>query len=573
MKGAASPSKSSDQASARRDGVFLPEGAMRPFVGTSLASISNWCEYGVWGMTLHDDQTPWFVLLECFQILHHRGATSGTGALFPGLATGLDGKPEHEHVRYEVPMNRNLRHLLFRDRDVLRLAAGSQTDQAALWRELQNSAVQIERRSPLDLSYLPDVFDDFGKFARSIELLRSAEVESFNVKRWTSRHLLPLGRSMLFADVDDGTPSADKRFFRRTGEILYLMLNRSRDDLRRDLDARVRERVTGPRHPLDELASRVAGPGEGRASSAGAPVAFSTGYLPMPRMKVYDRLAEDWIALLSLSAMQFESLLDPLTRLSDLHLIIYTITRSWEEMGGVGDVPPIVFDLTGSARRNPVQRLAADQYDHHRMLPRRAVEAFLDRFRASPEWQQLRGKHTSRESAHKLLKERFQWSRGSGDPMASSLAEPEEQLQELLASFQGGASHTVWSFLAAHARRCGLILTRPRAGTWYAPSDNVLEALVLANVTGPIEFGRFLRRLRARYGIVIGAEDARMAFGDGARSLEPFKANQTRLEERLAVLGCIDRKSDDCAFVINPFHRRDGAEDRKDATRTAGAAA
>jgi hypothetical protein len=573
MTGATSQSSAAGPASARRDGVFLPEGAMRPFIGTSLSSISNWCEYGVWGMTLHDDQAPWFVLLECFQILHHRGAPSGTGALFPGLARGNDGRPEHENVRYEVPLNRNLRHLLFRDREVLRLAAGNQTDQAALWRELQASAAQIDRKAPLDLSYLPSLFDDFGKFARSIELLRSAEVESFNVKRWTSRHLLPLGRSMLFADVDDGAQSADKRFFRRTGEILYLMLNRSRDELRRSLDELVRGRVTGPRHPLDELASRIAGPGEGRASSAGAPVAFSTGYLPIPRMKVYDRLAEDWIALLSLSAMQFESLLDPLTRLSDLHLIIYAITRSWEEMGGGGDVPPIVFDLTGSARRNPVQRLAADQYDHHRMLPRRAVEAFLDRFRTSPEWQEILGRHTARDSAHRLLKERFQWSRSAGDPMASSLAEPEEQLQELLASFQGATSHTLWSFLAAHARRCGLILTRPGAGTWYAPSDSVLEALVLANVTGPTELGRFLRRLRARYGIVIGAEEARAAFGDGARSLEPFKANQTRLEERLAVLGCIDRKSDDCAFVINPFHRSDGSENRTDASRTAGAAA
>ncbi|MEA3016760.1 MAG: hypothetical protein QOI38_1482, partial [Sphingomonadales bacterium] len=32
-----------------------------------------------------------------------------------------------------------------------------------------------------------------------------------------------------------------------------------------------------------------------------------------------------------------------------------------------------------------------------------------------------------------------------------------------------------------------------------------------------------------------------------------LKENERRLEERLRVLGFLDRKSDDCAFVINPF--------------------
>lgn len=561
-----------DAASNRRDGVFLAEGALRPSIETSLSSITNWSEYGVWGMTLHDDQVPWFALIECFQILYHRGIAAD-GPLFPGLRTGADGVLEHEHIDYNVPLNMNLRHLLFRDREVSTLASQTHSDEAALWSHLRTSAAEIDRKAPLDLGYLQYAFDSFSKFARAVELLRSAEVESFNVKRWTSRHLLPLGRSMLFADVDGSPPSADKRFFRRTGEMLYLMLNRSQDDLRRSLNALVRDRVTDVRHPLDKLASRISGPGAGRASSAGTPIGLSTGYLPMPRMTVYDRLAEDWIALLSLSSVQIEFLLDPLMRLSDLHLVIYTVRRAWDEMGGVGDLPPIVFDLTGSARRNPVQRLAADQYDHHRMLPRRAVEAFLDRYKASEEWQALAGMYTAPQKAFGLLQKRFHWQKRSGDRIASSLPEPDAQLQAVLSNFQSASSHTVWSFFTAHARRNGLILSRPRAGTWYAPTDSVLEALVLANVTGPVEFGRFLQQLRKRYGIVIGAEDARIAFGDGARSLEPFKANQTRLEERLAVLGYIDRKSDDCAFVINPFHRSEDAARARDAARTSGASA
>ena len=36
--------------------------------------------------------------------------------------------------------------------------------------------------------------------------------------------------------------------------------------------------------------------------------------------------------------------------------------------------------------------------------------------------------------------------------------------------------------------------------------------------------------------------------------LADLKENERRMEDRLRVLGFLDRKSDDCAFVINPFH-------------------
>ncbi|WP_279357270.1 hypothetical protein [Methylobacterium indicum] len=551
-----------------RDGVFLPEGALRPHTETQLSSVTNWCEYGVWGLTLHDGQPPWFVLIECFQILHSLGASSET--LFPGI-TLPDGTIQHEHVEYSVPVNLNLRHLLFRDQEVMKIAGKRSFDTAVLWKELADRTKDVDKRNGIDLTYLASAFDDFDKFSKSIEVLRSVEVESFNVTRWTSRHLLPLGPSMLFADVDETTLAADKRIFRRTGEMLYLMLNRASETIRPILEERVRTRIVDLRHPLDQLARRLAAPKFGE-STAKKPITFSTGYLPMPRMSVYDNLAEDWCALLWLNSVQLEILLDPLMRLSAFHQIRYTINRAWDEAGGVGEPPPIVFDLSGSARKNPVQRLAADQYDNHRALPRRAVERLLDRVTETKEWTDLVGKAsvTSRDDAWNFLKERFLWPKQKVKGILPSSQTPEVQRQQLLAAFQSATSHTVWTFMASHAKRAGLVLARGKAGTWYSPSESFLEALVLANVTAPMEFGRFLARLRTRYGIVVGPEQARDAFQGSLMSFEPFKANQVRLEERLAVLGYIDRKSDDCAFVINPFHDRIG--DRREARPTGIAA-
>ncbi|WP_289016125.1 hypothetical protein [uncultured Methylobacterium sp.] len=551
-----------------RDRVFLPHGALRPHTETQLSSVTNWCEYGVWGLTLHDGQPPWFVLIECFQILHSLAKSSTP--LFQGI-TLPDGTQQHEHVEYTVPVNLNLRHLLFRDQEVSKIASKRSFDTQALWEELTKRTKEVDKRNSIDLKYLSSAFDDFDKFAKSLEILRSVEVESFNVSRWTSRHLLPLGPSMLFADVDDTSLSADKRIFRRTGEMLYLMLNRSSDAIRKDLEERVRTRIVDLQHPLNNLAQTLAGPKFGE-STAKKPISFSTGYLPMPHMAVYDRLAEDWCSLLWLNSVQLEILLDPLMRLSAFHQITYTIRRAWDEAGGLGEPPPVVFDLSGSARKNPVQRLAADQYENHRVLPRRAVEHLLDRVPESDEWKELLQKSElpRKELAWTHLKERFLWPKQKTMGLATQTLEPEGQRQELLAAFQSATSHTVWTFMAAHAKRAGLVLARQKAGTWYSPSESFLEALVLANVTTPLEFGRFLDRLRKRYGIVVGPEQARQAFEGSLMSFEPFKANQVRLEERLAVLGYIDRKSDDCAFVINPFHDRIG--DRREARPTGIAA-
>ena len=208
-----------------RDEVFLAKGALRPNLATNLSSITNWSEYGTWGMTLHDDQSPWFTLIECLQLIHSQG-TKG-GAIFPGLSQDKDGKQVHEHVRYSVPINVNLRHLLFRDKEVARLAEKKQQDEGPLWQDLAEKAAGIDKRHQIDLGYLRQSFGEFGKLAKTIDVLRAAEVESSSMERWTSRHLLPLGPAMLFADVNDTTLKADKRVFRRTGEMLFLMLNRA----------------------------------------------------------------------------------------------------------------------------------------------------------------------------------------------------------------------------------------------------------------------------------------------------------------------------------------------------------
>jgi hypothetical protein len=135
---------------------------------------------------------------------------------------------------------------------------------------------------------------------------------------------------------------------------------------------------------------------------------------------------------------------------------------------------------------------------------------------------------------------------------AAGLPLPADQLQAMLDAAKT-RNHDIGSTFTAHAKRVGLLTARQRAGTWYSPSDGLLEALVLANVDGATELGQFLSVLQHRYHIVIGPEEARTRSGDLPVPLEDLRENERRLEERLRVLGLIHRKSDDCAFVVNPF--------------------
>ena len=107
------------------DALDVPEGLIHP-------RISDWTDYGIWGLLLYDDQPPWFTLIECIHILFHRHGTNEKN-LFEPLPRDMDGNPRHESVTYRVPVNLGLRHLLFRDLDTVRVATLGSPHARAQW--------------------------------------------------------------------------------------------------------------------------------------------------------------------------------------------------------------------------------------------------------------------------------------------------------------------------------------------------------------------------------------------------------------------------------------------------------
>ena len=250
-------------------------------------------------------------------------------------------------------------------------------------------------------------------------------------------------------------------------------------------------------------------------------------------------------------------MLDPLERVSGLIQALYILERAQDTVGDGVTLPPFFLDVVGATGNNAIRKLSSNQYKRHRTLPFEAAESFIDAFAASDVWKAVMASDAGRKEAADLLAQRFFWS-PQRNPNPDTMPSPENQLAELRADSQRAKGHHIGATFHNHVKQIGLLRTARRAGTWYAPNDAFLEALVLANVTTPMEFGDFLDLIMRRYNIVVGPEETRKAFqitsGALPAPLADLKENERRLEERLRVLGFVDRKSDDCAFVVNPFH-------------------
>jgi hypothetical protein len=166
-----------------------------------------WLEQRIWGHRFHNDQTPWLLLLETLNIISAFAADKNLNRIF----TGLGGA--HEGETYEMLGRSNLRHLLFRDRDMDEIASSQAIADASQWSSWFEKIANGRER----FGYLQQRFVSFAALRNAVTLLRGAEVESERHRRPTSRHLTPRGVDMLTADYGESRNDAvnkDRRFLR-----------------------------------------------------------------------------------------------------------------------------------------------------------------------------------------------------------------------------------------------------------------------------------------------------------------------------------------------------------------------
>lgn len=440
------------------------------------SDVNVWVDEAIWGHRFYNDQTPWLVFLEFLSVFRDRQLN---GKALNETRVGGN----HEAITYHLPRLVPLRELIFNNPQIqhIETVGKSDAEKWASWTKQFNG--------DHDYEYLQRRFGEFSKFARVVEFFQNTAVEPHRQRRWTSRFLFPYGPYCLYADLPGNSAgSPDRRFFARGGELLYLMLARSGQG------PELSSLIGGKLFQEDDSWNRVARallPEDYRIDSNSIP--SSIGYLPYAERSEYGALADTWRQLLSLN-LPGATLLDPIVRLSSLHMLLYMLRRANEEIGDTSE-PKFVLEIA-APKKTTLFDLSTENLRTNRMASNRAIRAYVDAAKDTQEWREALGARVPVDAVRDYLVKRFSWKPEDGLPAG----DPDAILGNLRSYAEKRHAQHVAKVHLEWARQIGLAVSRRGAGTWYSPSDGLLKALVMSTVTeGREEYHRFLAKLYDRF--------------------------------------------------------------------------
>jgi hypothetical protein len=484
----------------------------------------------IWGHRLYDEQLPHLTLLEFFGV----------------LGSNLD-KPLRPHaeidgtVEFRPQRQIRLRGLLFNNPYIESITASALPDEEK-WRQWFEKFDQGKTgNGDGDMAYLRHSFSSFDSFAKTIELLRSSSFEFRSNKRWSSKFVFPFGPNALYEDlkISSSGMSNDRRFFARTGELLYLMLTRAKRGA--ELGDILAKRLFDHGAPMDKLVQALQGPpqlADGRRS----------GYLPEISNARFDQICEDWLSILA-KDMSIYDALEHLIIITGMNMLLYFLERAKRT---TGDDSPVEFICEIVAKeRTKVRALSGDSYQINQGLSAKAVRAHVESIRRVDAWDEATTNEFPDAERLKIMREYFQWP-----PMDYPGENPDVLIDELTEAALERHSQHIGNIHASWSRAIGLSSRRLSRRMRYAPNDRLLKSIVVTIVDDHMQFDEFLTEVKRRYGMIFGDAEGVRLIDNKLVDQEELSENRDNLEARLVGLGLVRRLSDSCSFVENPFVSR-----------------
>ncbi len=491
----------------------------------------------IWGHRLYDEQLPHLTVLEFLGV----------------LGSNLD-KPLRPHesldgaVHFKPQRQMRLRGLLFNNPYVESIALSKLSDEEKWrqWLDKFDKAKTGNGDSAADVGYLRQTFNSFDDFAKAIELLRSSSFEDRSNKRWSSKFVFPFGPDALFEDLKidaKGGMSNDRRFFARTGELLYLMLTRAKRGA--ELGDILAERLFQRSAPMNRLAHALQGnpqlPEDLRTS----------GYLPEISNPRFDLICEDWLSILSRDMPVYDAL-EHLIAITGLNMLLYFLERA-KRVAGDDEPVEFVCEIVSKDGRK-VRALSSDSYLQNQGCPEKAIRAHIESIRRNKAWVDADLNEFPDAERVKLLREAFQWPPSDDkDEEGLSSRKPDELVAMLVDDALPRHAQHVGKIHASWSRAIGLSSRRLSRRYRYAPNDRLLKSIVIALVSERMQFDEFLAAAKSRYGLVIGDVEGARLMDTKSIDQSELSENRGNLEARLVGLGLVRRLSDSCSFVENPF--------------------
>lgn len=499
-----------------------------------IKSVDFCVDENIWGHRLYDEQLPHLIVLEFLGV----------------LGSNLD-RPLWLHqdqvgsVTFKPQRQIRLRGLLFNNPYVASIAESAVSDEEKWKQWLERFQLGATGNGDDDMTYLRRSFTSFDDFAKAIELLRSSSFESRSNKRWSSKFAFPFGPDALYEDLNISVRgmSNDRRFFARTGELLYLMLTRAKRGA--ELGDILVKGLFDHEAPMNRLARAL----QGSPQHADEP--RQSGYLPEIANARFDQICEDWLSILA-KDMPIYDALEHLIAITGLNMLLYFLERAKRV---AGDDEPVEFICEIiSKERTKIRALSGDSYQSNQGLPTKAIRAHVESIRTEARWVAADDAEFPESERVKLMRERFQWPpTEGGDDEDYTSCSPDELITKLADKALARHAQHVGKIHASWSRAIGLSSRRLSRRTRYAPNDKLLKSLVVSIVNDRMQFDEFLAEAKRRYGLVIGDAEGTRLVEAKLVDQEELSNNQDNLEARLVGLGLVRRLSDSCSFVENPF--------------------
>lgn len=500
-----------------------------------IKSVDFCVDENIWGHRLYDEQLPHLTVLEFL------------GVLSSNLDRPLRLREEDGGtVKFRPQRQVRLRGLLFNNPYVESITNSAASDDEK-WRQwLHRFAQGATGNGDSDMAYLRESFSSFDDFAKAIELLRSSAFESRSNKRWSSKFVFPFGPDALYEDLaidSKGKMSNDRRFFARSGELLYLMLARSKRG--GELGDILAKRLFNREAPMNRLTRAL----QGEPQHADDP--RPAGYLPEATNPRFDQICEDWLSILA-KDMPIYDALEHLIGITGLNMFLYFLERA-KKVAGDDDPVEVVCEIV-SKERTKVRVLSGDSYQFNQGLPAKAIRAHVESIRLDPGWAAAALAEFPEAEQIKLMREHFQWPPADGGSDEDCTGKsPDVLVSDLVENALARHEQHVGKIHATWSRAIGLSSRRLSRRTRYAPNDRLLKSIVVSIVEDRMQFDEFLAEAHRRYGLILGdAEGSRLVDGKLVDQ-EELSENRDNLETRLVGLGLVRRLSDSCSFVENPF--------------------
>lgn len=492
---------------------------------------NSWISEAIWGHRLKGGQTV-NVLLNEFLV-----------AAESHFRIGKLLEPTHPNSNPELTVRfaKQLRCVLFLNPYLEQVLDKKLSSDASweVWTKLMGE--NLDSGHPDDFSNLAK--QDFSDFADRVKLMRRIVLDTGARRKWSNQLLFPIGPDALYVPTDNKFARA-RELFTRTGEIAYLLLTRADTKLLEALKPHFKK-LFDPTTPKNKLLLSLT-----KADEFGEAINFNS-YLPYKRHPAANRLAEDLLSIFSLNLPELDAYA-VIKHLIAFHLYLYILETAKAWMGKPL-ASKIVCEILNQ-KMDLVRRVSGAMKRENEDACKSVINIYIDHVIASdPKISRyLSDTEIDESSKVKALQEFFKEDplRFQREFQAETIAELKDRARkEAELHFASG----IGQVLEELGRNSGLTSRKKTNRYRYCPSDELLTALILANVTSKVEEGEVLARLYKRYGLIIGHNQAESALDAYQYDKNQYDLNGARFRKRLMALGLSQRQSDACTYILNPY--------------------